>query len=158
REAFLTRFSTAPLAKVQAAEARRATVSETPLVSIRDVANHAGVSVGTVSNVLNRPDIVANATRTRVLAAITELGFVPNGAARQPRLGPGPHQGLSGLAGASPFCTDVPKGYEYTTIPAGMPVIFCNSDGNQNKENAYLDLLEEQRVQGVLITPIDDAS
>ncbi|WP_345075182.1 substrate-binding domain-containing protein, partial [Phytohabitans flavus] len=33
-----------------------------------------------------------------------------------------------------------------------------NSDGNQNKENAYLDLLEEQRVQGVLITPIDDAS
>ncbi|WP_345074160.1 LacI family DNA-binding transcriptional regulator, partial [Phytohabitans flavus] len=49
-----------------------------PAVSIRDVANHAGVSVGTVSNVLNRPDIVANATRTRVLAAITELGFVPN--------------------------------------------------------------------------------
>ncbi|GFJ78540.1 hypothetical protein Phou_027200 [Phytohabitans houttuyneae] len=39
-----------------------------------------------------------------------------------------------------------------------MAVIFCNSDGDLTKENAYLDLLEEQRVQGVLITPIDDAS
>jgi LacI family transcriptional regulator len=39
-----------------------------------------------------------------------------------------------------------------------MAVIFCNSDGDLTKENAYLELLEEQRVQGVLITPIDDAS
>src|SRR5690606_41250562 len=41
---------------------------------------------------------------------------------------------------------------------AGMAVIFCNSDGDPAREAAYLDLLEEQRVQGVLITPIDDAN
>ncbi|BCB87200.1 LacI family DNA-binding transcriptional regulator [Phytohabitans suffuscus] len=131
---------------------------ETPLVSIRDVANHAGVSVGTVSNVLNRPDIVASATRARVLAAITELGFVPNDAARQLRRGRGRTLGLVVLDVANPFFTDVAKGVEDTTGAAGMAVIFCNSDGDLTKENAYLDLLEEQRVQGVLITPIDDAS
>ncbi|GAA4435324.1 LacI family DNA-binding transcriptional regulator [Phytohabitans houttuyneae] len=133
-------------------------MSETPLVSIRDVANHAGVSVGTVSNVLNRPDIVANATRARVLAAIAELGFVPNDAARQLRRGRGRTLGLVVLDVANPFFTDVAKGVEDTTGAAGMAVIFCNSDGDLTKENAYLDLLEEQRVQGVLITPIDDAS
>ncbi|MDQ7911485.1 substrate-binding domain-containing protein, partial [Phytohabitans sp. ZYX-F-186] len=133
-------------------------MSETPLVSIRDVASHAGVSVGTVSNVLNRPDIVAPTTRTRVLAAITELGFVPNDAARQLRRGKGRTLGLVVLDVANPFFTDVAKGVEDTTGAAGMAVIFCNSDGNLTKENAYLDLLEEQRVQGVLITPIHDAS
>jgi LacI family transcriptional regulator len=129
-----------------------------PTVSIRDVASHAGVSVGTVSNVLNRPDIVAPTTRSRVLAAISALGFVPNDAARQLRRGRGRTLGLVVLDVANPFFTDVAKGVEDTTGAAGMAVIFCNSDGDVVKEHAYLDLLEEQRVQGVLITPIDDAS
>ena len=54
-------------------------------VSIREVAAHAGVSVGTVSNVLNRPDIVARSTRDRVQEAIKALGFVRNEWARQLR-------------------------------------------------------------------------
>jgi LacI family transcriptional regulator len=127
-------------------------------VSIRDVATQAGVSVGTVSNVLNRPDIVAASTRSRVLAAISELGFVPNDAARQLRRGRGRTLGLVVLDVANPFFTDVAKGVEDTTGAAGMAVIFCNSDGDPAKESAYLDLLEEQRVQGVLITPVDDAN
>lgn len=127
-------------------------------VSIRDVANHAGVSVGTVSNVLNRPDIVAASTRSRVLAAIDALGFVPNDAARQLRRGRGRTLGLVVLDVANPFFTDVAKGVEEATGAAGMAVIFCNSDGDLARESAYLDLLEEQRVQGVLITPVDDAN
>ncbi|GAB7043009.1 MULTISPECIES: LacI family DNA-binding transcriptional regulator [Catenuloplanes] len=129
-----------------------------PTISIRDVALHAGVSVGTVSNVLNRPDIVAPSTRTRVLDAITALGFVPNESARQLRRGRGRSLGLVVLDVANPFFTDVAKGVEEATGPAGLPVIFCNSDGDAAKESAYLDLLEEQRVQGVLITPVDDAN
>ena len=129
-----------------------------PTISIRDVAAHAGVSVGTVSNVLNRPDIVAPSTRSRVLDAITELGFVPNESARQLRRGRGRSLGLVVLDVANPFFTDVAKGVEEATGPAGLPVIFCNSDGDAAKESAYLDLLEEQRVQGVLITPVDDAN
>ncbi|MEH1123159.1 LacI family DNA-binding transcriptional regulator [Micromonospora sp. CPCC 206061] len=129
-----------------------------PAASVRDVAIRAGVSVGTVSNVLNRPDIVTPTTRSRVLAAIQELGFVRNDAARHLRRGRGRTLGLVVLDVANPFFTDVAKGVEYTTARAGMAVIFCNSDGDRAKEDAYLDLLEEQRVRGVLITPIDDAS
>ena len=129
-----------------------------PMVSIREVASHAGVSVGTVSNVLNRPEIVAPATRTRVLRSISELGFVPNESARQLRRGRGRVLGLVVLDVANPFFTDVAKGVEEATAAAGMAVIFCNSDGDPARESAYLDLLEEQRVRGVLITPVDDAS
>lgn len=129
-----------------------------PAVSIRDVAAQAGVSVGTVSNVLNRPDIVAASTRNRVLAVINELGFVPNDAARQLRRGRGRTLGLVVLDVANPFFTDVARGVEDATGEAGMAVIFCNSDGDQARESRYLDLLEEQRVQGVLITPVDDAN
>src|SRR5690606_32325232 len=56
-------------------------------VSVRDVAAAAGVSVGTVSNVLNRPGKVAASTVARVHAAIDELGFIRNDAARQLRAG-----------------------------------------------------------------------
>lgn len=129
-----------------------------PTISIRDVATQAGVSVGTVSNVLNRPDIVAASTRSRVLAAISALGFVPNDAARQLRRGRGRTIGLVVLDVANPFFTDVARGVEDATGAAGMAVIFCNSDGDPAKESAYLDLLEEQRVRGVLITPVDDAN
>jgi LacI family transcriptional regulator len=53
--------------------------------TIKDVASAAGVSTGTVSNVLNRPDQVGPALRTRVEAAISELGFVPDEHARRLR-------------------------------------------------------------------------
>ena len=52
------------------------------MARIEDVAARAGVSVGTVSNVLNRPEAVAGKTRERVLAVIAELGYLPNEAAR----------------------------------------------------------------------------
>lgn len=130
----------------------------TPMVSIREVASQAGVSVGTVSNVLNRPEIVAPSTRARVRRAITELGFVPNASARQLRRGRSRALGLVVLDVANPFFTDVARGVDEATSDAGMAVIFCNSDGDPGREAAYLDLLEEQRVQGVLITPIDDAN
>ena len=54
---------------------------------IKDVAREAGVSVGTVSNVLNKPSTVSEAKRRRVLDAISELGYVPNNAARQLKAG-----------------------------------------------------------------------
>ncbi len=62
------------------------TVADTP-VSIREVAALAGVSVGTVSNVLNRPDVVAEPTRRRVQDAIKKLGFIRNESARHLRAG-----------------------------------------------------------------------
>src|SRR5438270_7140127 len=80
--------------------------------SIREVAKRAGVSLGTVSNVLNRPEIVAEETRRRVQMAIEEIGFVPNGSARQLRVGRSQHIGLVVLDVANPFFTEVARGVE----------------------------------------------
>jgi LacI family transcriptional regulator len=126
-------------------------------ISIRDVAAHAGVSVGTVSNVLNRPDIVAPPTRERVHAAIKTLGFVRNESARQLRAGRSRTIGLVVLDVANPFFTDVARGVEDEASMAGLSVILCNSDEQLPKETRYLELLEEHRVQGILITPVAGA-
>src|SRR5256714_1918513 len=122
--------------------------------SIREVAKRAGVSLGTVSNVLNRPEIVAKETRERVKSAIEEIGFVRNGSARQLRAGTSQHIGLVVLDVANPFFTEVARGVEDLANQAGYVVILCNSDDSVEKENHYLHVLEEQRTRGVLITPV----
>ena len=122
--------------------------------SIREVAKRAGVSLGTVSNVLNRPEIVAEETRLRVQSAIEEIGFVRNGSARQLRAGTSKYIGLVMLDVANPFFTEVARGVEDAANEADYVVILCNSDDSVEKESHYLQVLEEQRARGVLITPV----
>lgn len=126
-----------------------------PPVSIREVAALAKVSVGTVSNVLNRPTMVAPATRDRVLAAIAELGFVRNESARQLRTGTARAIGLVVLDVSNPFFTDVARGVEEVASEAGHAVILCNTAESAQREARHLELLAEQRVHSVLITPAD---
>ncbi|MFP3986367.1 LacI family DNA-binding transcriptional regulator [Streptomyces sp. E11-3] len=127
-------------------------------VSVKDVAAAAGVSLGTVSNVLNRPQLVSPATRAKVEAAIAELGFVRNESARQLRSGSSRILAYVMLDAGNPFFTDVSKGIEEAAKAAGLSVFLCNSNESAEQEAAYLDLLEQQRVQGVLITPVDSTS
>ena len=122
-------------------------------VSIRDVAARAGVSVGTVSNVLNRSTVVAASTRERVQEAIDALGFVRNESARQLRAGKSRTIGLVVLDISNPFFTDVARGVEDAASKSGVSMVLCNSDDDPAKEARYLGLLAEQRVQGVLIVP-----
>jgi LacI family transcriptional regulator len=126
--------------------------------SIKDVAERAGVSIGTVSNVLNRPDKVAETTRAHVLAAIAELGFVRNSSAAQLRAGASRSLGLIVLDMANPFFHDVAKGVEDVAAELGYAVVLCNSDEQARREDRYLQVLEEQRVRGVLITPVEVSS
>ncbi|MDP3890062.1 LacI family DNA-binding transcriptional regulator [Nocardioides sp.] len=123
--------------------------------SVKDVAKAAGVSLGTVSNVLNRPDQVTAKTRDRVLAAMAELGFVRNEGARQLRVGRSSTIAYVMLDAANPFFTDVAQGIEDTAETADLSVFSCNSNNQADREAAYLNRLEQQRVQGVLITPVD---
>src|SRR5258705_3711203 len=123
--------------------------------SIKEVARHAGVSLGTVSNVLNRPELVSEQTRERVVAAIAELGYVRTGSARQLRAGRSRTIAIVVLDVANPFFTDVVRGAEAAAEAAGAVVVVCNSGEDVGREKRHLDLLEEQRVQGVLITPVD---
>lgn len=127
-------------------------------VSIRDVAERAGVALGTVSNVLNRPQKVAESTRKRVLDAIDELGFVRNDAARQLRAGLSRTLGLVVLDVGNPFFTAVSRGAEDRAAEEGLSVLLGNSDESKDREAAHLDLFEQQRVRGLLISPLDDIS
>lgn len=126
--------------------------------SIRDVAERAGVSLGTVSNVLNRPDKVSEATREVVLAAIAELGFVRNSQAAQLRAGTSRSLGLIVLDLANPFFHDIARGIEDVATELGYALVLCNSDEQAAREDRYLQLLEEQRVRGMLITPVGPMS
>lgn len=124
------------------------------MVSVRDVAAAASVSVGTVSNVLNRPSKVSPATVERVLRAIDQLGFVRNDAARQLRAGRSRSIALIVLDAGNPFFAEVARGAEDRAAEAGMSVLLGNSDERGDREGAYLDLFREQRVNGVLVTPV----
>jgi len=124
--------------------------------SIKEVARQAGVSLGTVSNVLNRPEVVAERTRQRVLDAIKDLGYVRNDSARQLRAGRSRTVAIVVLNVANPFFTDVVRGAEEAIEAAGAVAVVCNSGENAARERRHLDLLEQQRVQGVLITPVDN--
>ncbi|GGK92347.1 LacI family transcriptional regulator [Curtobacterium luteum] len=125
-------------------------------VSVRDVAALAGVSLGTVSNVLNRPDKVAPATVERVQTAIASLGFVRNDSARQLRAGRSSTVGLIVLDGGNPFFTDVARGAEDAAMAQGLAVLIGNSDESAERERTYVDLFEERRVAGLLVSPAGD--
>lgn len=123
-------------------------------VSVRDVAKKAGVSVGTVSNVLNNPEKVAQKTVAKVQEAINALGFVRNDAARQLRAGKSRSIGLLVLDVRNPFFTDLARGAERAASAHHMSVLLANSDEDQTREHQLLSLFEEQRVAGLLVSPV----
>lgn len=124
--------------------------------SIRDVAQHAGVSVGTVSNVLNRPDEVSAELVVRVTRSIQALGYVPNDAARRLRKGVSTIVGFVVLDGQNPFFNDVVRGAEDEASKHSIAILYGNTDEDVDRERLYLDLFEEQQVRGVLIAPFGD--
>ena len=113
----------------------------------------AQVSVGTVSNVLNRPDVVAADRRERVEKAIEELGYVRNDAARQLKLGRSRTVGAVVLDSGNPFYTQLVGGIEAAAEASGLAVIAGSSGNRERRERLYLSLFEEQRVLGILLAP-----
>jgi LacI family transcriptional regulator len=125
-----------------------------PSVSMKDVAALAGVSLGTVSNVVNSPSLVSEHTRERVNVAITKLGWVPNESARQLRAGRSRAIGMVVMDIANPFFTDLVLGAEDYVLERGYFVQVSNSAQEPDRERSHLQLLEQQRVGGVLLAPI----
>lgn len=120
-------------------------------VSMKDVAREAEVSVGTVSNVLNRPEIVSPDRRERVEAAIRQLGYVRNDAARQLKMGRSNTVGVIVMDSGNPFYNQLVGGVEAAGEASGLAVIAGSSNGHQQRERLYLSLFEEQRVRGILL-------
>ncbi|MCC2592565.1 LacI family transcriptional regulator [Tessaracoccus sp. OS52] len=120
---------------------------------IKDVARAAGVSVGTVSNVLNKPELVSEAKRNRVLEAITQLGYVPNDAARQLKAGISRTVGLVVVDTSNPFYGTIALAAEDASEEQGLGLFVANSHRRHSKEEFYLSQFEQQRARGILVTP-----
>ncbi len=118
--------------------------------TIKDVARVAGVSITTVSHVLNDTRFVSDELRTRVLAAMEELDYRPNVLARGLRRGETKTIGLVVPDNSNPFFAEIARTVEDVGFNAGYSVILCNSDDNLAKEAAYVEVLIAKQVDGVV--------
>lgn len=119
---------------------------------IRDVARAANVSPATVSRVLAGRN-VDPAMRKAVLHAVEAMGYRPNLAARRLRSKRTNTIGLIVADIRNPFFTAVSRTIEDMATQRGMRLIVCNSDEDPAREEAYLKLMEEERVTGVILAP-----
>ncbi len=126
--------------------------------SVKDVAALAGVSLGTVSNVVNSPGRVSDALRARVQDAIDALGWVPNESARSLRVGRSRSIGLVVMDIANPFFTDLVIGAEDAVEDHGYAVQVGNSRHDEAQERKQLGTFAQQPVSGVLLAPIRGVS
>ena len=121
--------------------------------TISDVAKRAGVSAMTVSRVVNGTGYTSTETRTRVEAAIEELGYVPNALARQLRSKRTKTIALVVSDISNPFFTTIARGVEDHAVGLGFSVMYCNTDESEVEEEQYLLMLIERQVDGVLLVP-----
>ena len=113
----------------------------------------AGVSTATVSYVLNGTRPTAEATRARVLATARELGYYPSAIARSLKTRSTGTLGLMLSDIRNPFFTAIVRGIEDVANANGINLIVCNSDENEQKAEAYLQLLLAKRVEGLILAP-----
>ncbi|HEY63428.1 MAG TPA: LacI family transcriptional regulator [Caldilineae bacterium] len=121
--------------------------------TIRDVAERAGVAPITVSRVINNSGYVSEETRARVEAAIAELQYVPNSLARSLRFKRTDTLALVLTDITNPFWTTVARGVEDAASSQGFNVILCNTDESEGKQEKYLNVLLQKRVDGFLLVP-----
>ncbi len=122
-------------------------------VTMRDVAARAGVSLVTVSRVINGHDAVQASTRARVHAAVEELRYVPDQMASSLRSRQTNTLALMLPTIANSFWTTIARGIEDEAEERGYSVFLCNTDDNLAKEARYLDVLVRRRVEGIVVVP-----
>ena len=121
--------------------------------SVRDVAERAGVSVGTVSHALNHPERVADSTLERVRAAIAELGFVRSETARRLRHGGSSLVGVLVHDISNPFFTEAARGIEDRLREDNRVPMLGSTDSDPDRERELMSLLAGLDVRGVIVTP-----
>ena len=118
--------------------------------SIKDVAREAGVSIATVSRVLNDIDVVNEETKKKVKAAIKQLGYRPNIVARSLKTQRSRTIGIIVPDISSQVYPEIVRGAEDVANMYGYNVMLCNSDCDGEKEKEYLRVLKEKMSDGVL--------
>jgi LacI family transcriptional regulator len=123
------------------------------LATVEDIARAAGVSVATVSRVLNSSPKVAETTRSRVLRILDELGYAPNNLARNLRARALRVFGLVIPDIRNPVYTSLHRGVEDVARASGFFVLLANTDEAPQREAEYLRMLLAERVAGVIVVP-----
>ncbi|UQN14244.1 LacI family DNA-binding transcriptional regulator [Gulosibacter sp. ACHW.36C] len=123
-------------------------------MTVRDVAARAGVALSTVSNAVNHPERLAASTLERVNAAIAELGFIRNDAARQLRLGSSNVFGMVVIDATSPYYAELDRSVENEAERHGYAVLLGNSGQDPARQSKRIVLFEAQRMRGLLVAPV----
>jgi len=123
------------------------------MTSIRDVAKSAGVSVSTVSHVINKTRFVSEETQTKVLDAMKTLKYKPNRLASSLRRKDKRTHTLGLLIpdSTNPFFAEVLRGVEDACFDAGYSVFLCNSDDDPQKELNYIEVLLGKQIDGIIL-------
>lgn len=124
------------------------------MATIKHVAARAGVSFTTVSHVVNGTRPVSDQVRSKVEAAIAELGYVPSGVARSLRVRATGTLGLLLPNASNPYFAELARGIEDHAERNGYSVILCNSDDDIDKQLRYLRVLLERRIDGLIVATV----
>lgn len=128
-------------------------MKDKPAVTIKDVAQHAGVSTATVSRVLSGSGPVRPELREHVLRSIRSLNYRPSGMARNFRAQRSRYIGLIISDVENPFYTSLVRAVEGMAYGQQFRLLLCNSDEDPDREHAYLEFMADERVAGVIASP-----
>lgn len=124
------------------------------MANIRDVATAAGVSIASVSAVLNGTGRVGEGARQRIWAAVEAVGYAPNMVARSLRTGRSTLIGMVVGDITNPFSGGLVRVVERAALARGFSVIVCNTGADETRLPGIIDHLRGQNVAGILLTPI----
>lgn len=125
-------------------------------VSLAEVAQNAGVSIGTVSHVLNHPGRVKESTRRRVEDAIESLGFVRNSNASNLARRGNQTIGFVAIDISNSLFVDMARSAQKRAHSEGMSLLLGNSDNDEDLQERHLDFFNSSRVSGILLAPMRD--
>jgi LacI family transcriptional regulator, galactose operon repressor len=123
--------------------------------TMKRIAGELGVSITTVSKVLNNRDDIGHATRARVLAKVAELGYQPNAVARSLTLRRTHTLGVVIPDLMHSFFVEIVAGLETVASARGYGLLLCSSNENPVKERAEIDLLRQRQVDGIILASVN---
>lgn len=123
------------------------------MATIKDVARLADVSIATVSHVLNGTRFVSKEVQLRIMDAMETLNYQPSAVARGLRTKKTNTMALIIPDITNPFFADFTRGFQDTVDEKGFLVLVCNSDRILSRELRFLEMIWQQRVDGVVLNP-----
>jgi LacI family transcriptional regulator len=121
------------------------------MATMKQVAERAGVSISTVSHVINNTRVVSDDVRQRVLGIIDELRYIPSAVARSLKNDKTKTIGVLVPNSSNPYFAELIRWIEDAAFQRGYNIILCNAHGADHKQTAYLRLLMEKRIDGLVL-------